>query len=89
MRDSIGLALDTLLDPLTYLLGIVPNVAISGGEGVVRREELLEVLDDIREGSLDYYAAVRSVYYQDRAVELRRGRPADTAELDVLFGSFD
>lgn len=89
LRDSIGLAADTLLDPLTYLLGIVPNVAITGGGGVVRREELLEVLDDMREGSVDYYAAVRSLYYQDRAVELRRGRPADTAELDVLFGSFE
>lgn len=39
---------------------------ISGVSVIDRRAELLDVLDDLQENSIDYYAAVRSSYYQNR-----------------------
>jgi phospholipid-binding lipoprotein MlaA len=89
VRDGVGLAVDTAFNPLTYLLGTPTNLAITGGKGVVERETLIEPLDDLRASSVDYYAALRSTYYQDRAVELRKGTPADTTELDTLFESVE
>ena len=56
---------------------------------MVERETLIEPLDDLRASSVDYYAALRSAYYQDRAVELRKGAPADTSELDTMFESME
>ena len=73
VRDGVGLAVDVFLHPFTYVLGTPVNLSILGGRTVVRRAELLDPLDDLRESSVDYYAALRSAYEQDRAVELRRG----------------
>ena len=89
VRHGVGLAVDTLFNPLTYLLSTPTNLAIAGGKGVVERETLIEPLDDLRANSVDYYAALRSAYYQDRAVKLRKGAPADTSELDTLFESVE
>ena len=90
VRDGTGRVVDVFFDPFTYLLDTVPEgLSLAAGEGIVRREGLIEVLDDVKAGSVDYYAGVRSLYYQDRAVELRRGRPADTSALDDEFGAFE
>ena len=90
VRDGMGRVVDVFFDPFTYLLDTVPEgLSLAAGEGIVRREGLIEVLDDVKAGSVDYYAGVRSLYYQDRAVELRRGRPADTSTLDDEFGAFE
>ena len=89
-RDSAGRVVDLIFDPLTYLLDTVPeNLSLATGEGIVRREGLIDVLDGVKATSVDYYAGVRSLYYQDRAVELLRGRPADTSALDDEFGVFE
>lgn len=64
--------------------------AVRGVHGLIQRGAALAgTLDDLRDSSVDSYAAVRSLYFQDRAVELRRGKPADTSELDALFESFE
>ena len=39
---------------------------ISGVSVIDKRAELLNVLEDLKENSIDYYAAVRSTYYQNR-----------------------
>jgi len=85
MRDGTGLIVDTFFDPLSWVLDTQWNGAVLGGRVVVTREQLIEPLDKLREGSLDYYAALRSAYYQDRATELRKGVPAPTQELDKEF----
>ncbi len=87
VRDGAGIAVDTLFNPLTYVASTPTNLAVTGGKAVVKRETLIDPLDDLRTTSVDYYAALRSAYYQDRAVELRKGVPADTTELDELFES--
>ena len=78
-RDGVGLAVDAVLNPFTWLLEPEENLAIAAGRGLVRREELLAPLDALRENSVDYYAALRSLYYQDRAVALGRGRAPDSS----------
>ncbi|MBT5675048.1 MAG: VacJ family lipoprotein [Rhodospirillaceae bacterium] len=86
LRDGFGRAVDTLLNPLTWLLEPEENLIIAGAKGLVQREELLESLDAVRETSVDYYAALRSLYYQNRAVELGRGVDP---EQDILGTEFD
>ena len=88
-RDGVGIGVDVFLDPLTYLLDLEGRMAVLGTKAVVRREELLQPLAELRAGALDYYAALRSAYYQDRAVELRKGQPADTSRIDTLFESME
>ena len=89
LRDSAGLAVDTLLNPFTWLLEREENLIIAAGQGLVRREELLAALDTLRESSVDYYAALRSLYYQDRAVTLGRGAPPDSSAPDAEFDAFE
>ncbi|MDP6588275.1 MAG: VacJ family lipoprotein [Alphaproteobacteria bacterium] len=89
LRDSTGLVVDAVLNPFTWLLEPEENIAIAVGKGLVRREELLVPLDSLRESSVDYYAALRSLYYQDRAVALGRGSAADNSALDAEFEAFE
>lgn len=79
LRDGFGRVVDVLLDPLTWLVPSPESYFLSGAEVVVAREAVLEPLDDLKANAIDYYGALRSAYYQTRAVELRKGR----AQLDV------
>jgi phospholipid-binding lipoprotein MlaA len=88
LRDGIGIGVDTFFDPFTYLLDFNTRMMVLGGKAVVRREELLEPLDELRAGAIDYYAALRSAYFQNRAVELRKGQLPDSSEVDDMFDSF-
>jgi len=89
LRDSAGLVVDTLLNPFAWLLDQEQNLIISAGQGLVQREELLAPLDGLRDSSVDYYAALRSLYYQDRAVTLGRGTIPDGSALDAEFDAFE
>ena len=88
-RDGVGTAVDLVFDPLFWLLEPLPNLGITASDGLTVRETLIEPVDDLKANSVDFYSALRSAYYQDRAVELRKGQPADTAELDDLFESME
>ena len=85
LRDGIGFVGDIFLHPRTYLLDTTTNLALTGGNFLVVRENLIEPLDDLKENSLDYYAAVRSAYVQNRAVELNRGAPLPAGQIDDIF----
>ncbi|MGE0116500.1 MAG: VacJ family lipoprotein [Dongiaceae bacterium] len=76
-RDATGRVVDMLFDPLTYigLFGGVDNIGLAAGlvDGVDLRARNLKTLDEIRRGSLDYYATLRSLYRQRRADEINNG----------------
>jgi phospholipid-binding lipoprotein MlaA len=81
-RDAIGLAADWFLDPVnvvawSYEDGDVFVTARSGLSAVDYRNQTIEPLDDLRRTSVDYYAAIRSVYRQRRAAEIRNGADAE------------
>jgi phospholipid-binding lipoprotein MlaA len=87
MRDAAGIVVDSAMNPLGWLTDTTVNGAVLGGRVVSTREHLIEPLDDLRKGSIDYYAALRSAYYQDRATELRKGVPS--LHYETLDKEFD
>ena len=72
-RDAVGFGVDGLLDLRTYLLDPTPRGLLSLGEGVVRREELIDPVDFLIEHAVDHYTAVRAWNYQERQRELTGG----------------
>ena len=73
VRDAVGLGVDGLLDPRVYLLAPIPLLSLSLGEGVVRREEVIDPVNFLREHAADPYDAVRAWEYQERQRELTGG----------------
>jgi len=76
-RDAIGLGIDMAMSPWGYLANMGGTatynryaIASFGADGLTRREQNIEPLDALREGSLDFYAQMRSVYRQYRDKQL-------------------
>lgn len=79
LRDTAGMAVDTIADPVRlyafnrdeewiyYTRGLV--------EGLDTRARLVSAVRDMRRNSLDYYAAVRSAYTQKRRSLVRDVNP--------------
>lgn len=82
-RDMTGLVVDALADPLRlYLYNTNQEewyYARVAATGIDKREELLDVLDDLRSNSFDYYAALRSAYYQRRLAMVNDDSPETMA----------
>jgi phospholipid-binding lipoprotein MlaA len=79
VRDAVGSAVGIALDPLSW----TGNPALSylgyartGAEFVDSRTEHLTDLDELERNSLDFYAALRSVYRQHRQAEIDKARHA-------------
>ena len=72
-RDAVGFGIDGLLDPRTFVLAPTQLLALSLGEGVVRREEVIDPVNFLREHAVDPYDAVRAWNYQERQRELTGG----------------
>ena len=73
VRDAVGFGVDGLLDPRTYVLAPTQLLAVSVGEGVVRREEVIDPVDFLRVHAANPYDAVRAWNYQERQRELTGG----------------
>jgi phospholipid-binding lipoprotein MlaA len=89
-RDAAGLLADYAVDPfriLTYALN-VDWIVYSGprlaATVIDTRSRTLFALDDIEKNSVDYYAALRSAYTQQRAEAIRekREKTDSRSELD-------
>jgi phospholipid-binding lipoprotein MlaA len=82
-RDAVGLAADTLADPMNGFLrsegdaGTAAQYGRAVLSGIDLRSRNLEILDRIRSTSLDYYATIRSLYDQRRASQIRHEAPPD------------
>jgi phospholipid-binding lipoprotein MlaA len=86
LRDWTGRGVDVFFDPLTYVLSTGQSFAVAGTKGLIKREELLVPLEELRAGSVDYYAALRAAYYQNRAVELGLATSGTASKaVDKLF----
>lgn len=85
LRDSVGAGVDSFLNPLTYVLDFETRMYLKGSELVVKREEFLNEVKELKNGSVDYYAAMRSAWRQRRAQELRKGAPPEIENVDKLF----
>lgn len=92
-RDGIGLGVDLVIDPLFWILraenlGYL-NLVRAGVEGVDLYARNIEEIEELQRNSLDYYAALRSAYRQNRAAEIRNGREEDIELPDFLFDEPD
>ena len=82
VRDTTGLALTALANPLLFIAGPGAEAALYAqtvAQPVDERSRRSPMLDSLRRESLDYYAALRAAYRQHRAFlieQARSGRPA-------------
>lgn len=81
-RHAVGRVGDTLMHPRTWLLPTEANLALTGVNALVIRELLLEPLDQIKLGALDYYTALKSAYWQNRQRTLREEQGTDDFVVD-------
>lgn len=77
VRDAIGLGVDTVMSPWKYVVKYGDTtiedtftIADMTATALSRREQNIEGMDALREGSIDFYAQMRSVYRQYRAKKL-------------------
>jgi len=79
LRDATGLGVEMVADPVTNpldwgLLDDTPMAYVRPGlTAADTRYRTLEATDELEASSLDYYAAVRSFYLQDRARQITDG----------------
>lgn len=76
-RDALGRVADNYLDPLGYYLRNTDreyiSYALTGARGVVTYASLVDQIDDLRDTSIDFYGAIRSLYRQRRLSEITNG----------------
>jgi phospholipid-binding lipoprotein MlaA len=85
-RDAVGTAVDLALNPLTFVGGApatYAGVATGGANAVDKRAEHLQDLDALERNSLDYYAALRSVYRQHREAEISAAKQPPEGRVDI------
>ena len=80
-RDTVGLVVDTYLDPVNMWAENTDRNAIPVARTLVRgideRSRFLKTLDDLEKSSLDFYVTVRSLYRQLRDDGIRNGGTDD------------
>ena len=88
-RDAVGLAVDGfILDPFGLMSTLSMDPDWVETTQIVRlsmtlideRSQNVEELDDLQKSSLDFYAALRSLYRQYRTSEIWQGRPPAAME---------
>lgn len=92
-RDLAGFAVDQAFDPLTYIFwnrdSFIPTARFVAN-GLDLRARNLDTLDEIERTSVDYYAALRSLYRQSRNNEIANGeidpdQLPDISDIDYEF----
>lgn len=90
-RDLLGRVVDVAMDPITWVGGEDFQYFKYGRTAVQVidfRAQNLDTLDEIERTSIDYYAAVRSLYRQSRDGAIRNGE-FDFEELPDLGDDFE
>jgi phospholipid-binding lipoprotein MlaA len=80
-RDTVGRVGDYFINPLNQCcITQDERVGLFVAGGVSEREANIELLDDLRQNSIDLYATIRTIYAQKRAADIRNGRPPTDQE---------
>lgn len=86
-RDSVGYIVDGYADPLRWYLFNIDKQHLayqrSGLQYLTIRDELMDVLEDLRNSSIDYYASTRSIYYQRREALVNDENPDDAVSVSI------
>jgi len=85
VRDGGGTLADIAMSPLLYVLGPVIEMWRQGGSGLATRADVLRDIQTLEKESIDYYAALRSAFYQNRQAQIwkhrEHRRPLEAAPL--------
>jgi phospholipid-binding lipoprotein MlaA len=77
-RDGIGYGVDSYADPIGWKMRAAGDDDFSEVRGVLGvvagRAAVIDDLDELKKSSLDFYAALRSLYQQKRAADVAAGR---------------
>jgi len=76
LRDTVGLVVDTLADPLSYFTPTAVGISRGVGGGVDARARADTALEDLNTTSPDPYVTRRSIYEQSRESLIRDGERA-------------
>lgn len=86
-RDGVGMAIDASIDPFNIVtfaisnqVGWIASAARYGATAIDTRSRTMFALDDLEKNSVDYYAALKSAYTQQRADQIRQKREKTTAQ---------
>jgi phospholipid-binding lipoprotein MlaA len=75
LRDGTGSLVDFLFRPTTYILAPVDQFLLTtlhgSSSGLATLDSQADGLDMLEASSIDFYAALRSAYYQNRMAEIR------------------
>lgn len=87
VRDTTGMLVDGYSDPVKIWLMATDQEALYytrvGVAAIDKREELLDVLADLKKNSIDYYAAVKSTYGQRRQALLNDEQAGSSQLVDI------
>ena len=91
-RDAVGLAGEYFADPVVYWTNNTDREWIlytrTGIDAVDRRSRNVKTLEELERTSLDFYAAVRSLYRQRRMDEIRNGESGDPVGIPSISFNF-
>ncbi|MDG2049405.1 MAG: VacJ family lipoprotein [Myxococcota bacterium] len=80
VRDGLGLGVDAIFHPTFYLLGGTDVLFFSGSSGLTERARHYEEFKALQESSIDFYAALRSGFYQNRQAQIWNRRESRRPE---------
>ena len=80
-RDAIGIVADIFLDPFTYVFDSGARNVRFGVTAVSRRADYIEELESVEKTSVDFYAALRNLYRENREKDIRNGALVETMEI--------
>jgi len=88
VRDTVGLVVDSFIDPFSYLDGRGLKKSAKNGRQVIQpvtfRAENFDRIDDLRSDSIDFYARIRTIYRQQRKAAVSNGLiPIDGSTPDL------
>ena len=93
-RDAVGkLGVDPFFNPLGLWLDNTDRdeifYALVGARAIDEFAGLVDELEQIKKTSIDYYAAIRSMYRQKREAEIKNGEDVDLPPIPDLGFQFD
>ncbi|MBO7258179.1 MAG: VacJ family lipoprotein [Alphaproteobacteria bacterium] len=89
LRETIGMGVDAIANPVSWTLYGEPTLAYGqmAGNAFITRDNAQELLDTIHKSSTDSYATMRSMYQQNRQKEVNtlRGETDVSPDYDFDF----
>jgi phospholipid-binding lipoprotein MlaA len=89
-RDAVGMGVDLFTNPFLYLTPHFKyktslTVSETAIDGIDERSRNIDTLDEVERETIDFYAALRSLYRQNRAADLQHGEPAPAPKVEDLY----